>query len=158
MWPDRRLMELVGLELPFVQAPMAGAMDWELAAAAAHAGAKIRSRTRKPLNLNFFCHRPPVLNNEREARWRESLAPFYRELAIDPAAAIPSSNRAAFDATFCDAVEELQPAVVSFHFGLPEPQLVKRMLRKYGYPPDLQDAAVQNVLQQAEALSAEWAA
>jgi type I restriction enzyme R subunit len=35
--------------------------------------------------------------------------------------------------------------------------LVKRLLRKYGYPPDLQDAAVQNVLQQADALSAEWA-
>ena len=35
--------------------------------------------------------------------------------------------------------------------------LVKRILRRYGYPPDLQDAAVQNVLQQAEALSAEWA-
>ena len=35
---------------------------------------------------------------------------------------------------------------------------VKRLLRKYGYPPDLQDAAVQNVLQQAEVLSAEWAA
>jgi type I restriction enzyme, R subunit len=35
--------------------------------------------------------------------------------------------------------------------------LVKRILRKYGYPPDLQDAAVQMVLQQAEALSAEWA-
>jgi type I restriction enzyme, R subunit len=34
----------------------------------------------------------------------------------------------------------------------------KRLLRKYDYPPDLQDAAVQNVLQQAEALSAEWAA
>ena len=34
---------------------------------------------------------------------------------------------------------------------------VKRLLRKYGYPPDLQDLAVQNVLQQAEALSAEWA-
>jgi type I restriction enzyme R subunit len=34
--------------------------------------------------------------------------------------------------------------------------LVKRILRKYGYPPDLQDAAVQTVLQQAEALSAEW--
>jgi type I restriction enzyme R subunit len=33
-------------------------------------------------------------------------------------------------------------------------RLVKRILRKYGYPPDLQDAAVQNVLQQAEALSA----
>jgi type I restriction enzyme, R subunit len=36
--------------------------------------------------------------------------------------------------------------------------LVKRLLRKYGYPPDLQDPAVQNVLQQAEVLSAEWAA
>jgi type I restriction enzyme R subunit len=36
--------------------------------------------------------------------------------------------------------------------------LVKRLLRKYGYPPDLQDVAVQNVLQQAEALSASWAA
>jgi type I restriction enzyme R subunit len=35
---------------------------------------------------------------------------------------------------------------------------VKRLLRKYGYPPDLQDAAVQNVLQQAEALSAAWVA
>ena len=35
--------------------------------------------------------------------------------------------------------------------------LVKRILRKYGYPPDLQDAAVQMVLQQAEALTTEWA-
>jgi type I restriction enzyme R subunit len=34
--------------------------------------------------------------------------------------------------------------------------LVKRILRKYGYPPDLQDAAVQTVLQQAEALSSGW--
>lgn len=36
--------------------------------------------------------------------------------------------------------------------------LVKHILRKYGYPPDLQDAAVQTVLQQAEALAARWAA
>ncbi len=35
--------------------------------------------------------------------------------------------------------------------------LVKRILRKHGYPPDLQDAAVQTVLRQAEALSASWA-
>jgi len=34
--------------------------------------------------------------------------------------------------------------------------LVKRILRKYGYPPDLQDAAVQTVLRQAEALSSAW--
>ena len=35
--------------------------------------------------------------------------------------------------------------------------LVKHILREHGYPPDLQDAAVQTVLQQAEVLSARWA-
>jgi nitronate monooxygenase len=68
-----------------------------------------------------------VLNNQREARWREWLAPYYRELEIDPAAPVPSSNRSAFDATFCEVVEELKPEVVSFHFGLPEPELVRRV-------------------------------
>jgi nitronate monooxygenase len=146
MWPDRRLIELLNVELPIVQAPVAGAMDWELAAEAAEAGAlgslpcamlgaeqireqmaKIRARTKKPINLNFFCHTPPELNNAREVRWRERLAPYYRELGIDPAAPVPSSNRAAFNGTFCDMVEETRPEVVSFHFGLPEPELVKRV-------------------------------
>ena len=146
MWPDRRLIELFKIELPLVQAPMAGAMDWELAAAAAEASAlgslpcamlngeqireqmaKIRARTKKSINLNFFCHRPPVLNNAREARWRERLAPYYRELGIDPAAPVPSSNRTAFDSAMCDVVEEIRPEVVSFHFGLPEPKLLDRV-------------------------------
>jgi len=146
MWPDRRLIELFNIEIPMVQAPVAGAMDWELAAAAAEAGAlgslpcamlnadqvreqmvKIRAHTRKPINLNFFCHTPPVLSNEREARWRERLAPYYRELGIDPAAPIPSSNRTAFDAVMCDVVEETKPDVVSFHFGLPPLPLLERV-------------------------------
>jgi nitronate monooxygenase len=146
MWPDRRLLELFNIELPIVQAPVAGAMDWELAVAAAEAGAlaslpcamlnpdqvreqmaKIRARTKKPVNLNFFCHPPPVLNNAREARWRERLAPYYRELAIDPAAPVPSSIRAAFNSVMCDVVEETKPDVVSFHFGLPEPGLLQRL-------------------------------
>ncbi len=146
MWPNRRLIELFNIEIPIVQAPVAGAMNWELAAAAAEAGAlgslpcamlnadqvreqmaKIRAHTRKPINLNFFCHTPPVLSNEREARWRERLAPYYRELGIDPAAPIPSSNRTAFDAAMCDVVEETKPEVVSFHFGLPEPPLLERV-------------------------------
>jgi len=145
MWPDRRLLELFNIELPIVQAPVAGAMDWELAVAAAEAGAlaslpcamlnatqvreqmaKIRARTKKPVNLNFFCHTPPVLNNAREARWRERLAPYYRELAIDPAAPVPSSNRTAFNSIMCDVVEETKPEVVSFHFGLPAPALLAR--------------------------------
>jgi nitronate monooxygenase len=146
MWPDRRLLELFNIELPIVQAPVAGAMDCELAVAAAEAGAlaslpcamlnpdqvreqmaKIRARTKKPVNLNFFCHTPPVLNNAREARWRERLAPYYRELAIDPAAPVPSSNRTAFNSVMCDVVEETKPDVVSFHFGLPEAGLLQRL-------------------------------
>src|SRR6266851_3539705 len=151
MWPDRRLIELFKIELPIVQAPVAGAMDWTLAAEAAAAGAlgslpcamlnagqvreqmaKIRARTRNPINLNFFCHSPPVLNNAHEASWRERLAPYYQELAIDPAAPIPSSNRTAFDATMCEVVEETKPEVVSFHFGLPEPRLLDR-LKAHGF-------------------------
>jgi nitronate monooxygenase len=146
MWPDRRVLELFKVELPIVQAPVAGAMDCELTTAAALAGAlgslpcamlnadqvreqmgKIRARTDKPINLNFFCHRPPELNNAREVRWRDTLAPYYRELGIDPTAPVPSSNRTAFDATMCDVVGETKPAVVSFHFGLPKPQLLRRL-------------------------------
>jgi nitronate monooxygenase len=146
MWPDRRLLDLLKIQHPIVQAPVAGAMDWTLAAEAAAAGAlgslpcamlnvgqvreqmaKTRARTRNPINLNFFCHAPPMLNNAREARWRERLAPYYRELAIDPAAPIPSSNRSAFDATMCEVVEETKPEIVSFHFGLPEPRLLDRL-------------------------------
>src|SRR5256885_11441846 len=97
MWPDRRLIDLFRIELPIVQAPVAGAMDWELAAAAAEAGAlgslpramlhanqvreqmaEIRAHTKKPLHLNFFCHTPPALNQPRQARWRARMAPHYR--------------------------------------------------------------------------------
>ncbi|HEV7984095.1 MAG TPA: nitronate monooxygenase [Xanthobacteraceae bacterium] len=146
MWPDARLMKLIGTAHPIVLAPMAGAMDFELAAAVSEGGglgslpcamltpdglrdqfAKIRARTDKPVNVNFFCHTPPVPNNAREARWRERLAPYYEELGIDPAQAAPSSNRMPFDAIFCAAIEALRPQVVSFHFGLPEASLLRRV-------------------------------
>lgn len=146
MWPNRRLLDLFGVEHPIVQAPMAGAMDTELAIAVANAGGlgslpagmldaqqlraqveKFRAACGKPVNLNFFAHKPPVPNNAREHAWREKLKPYYAELGIDPNAAVPSSNRTPFDDALCAAVEELRPKVVSFHYGLPEPALVARM-------------------------------
>src|SRR5262245_40076043 len=146
MWPDRRVLELFEIELPILLAPMAGAMDFELAAAVAQAGAlaslpcamlnpdqvrdqlaKFRARSQAKINMGFFCHTPPELNNAREIRWRERLAPYYRELAIDPAAPVPTSMRMPFDAAFCTIVEETKPGVVSFHFGLPEPALFRRV-------------------------------
>src|SRR5215475_4671701 len=146
MWPDRRLLELFNIELPILLAPMAGAMDFELAAAVAQAGglaslpcamldpakareqiAAFRARSGAKINLGFFCHTQPELNNAREVRWRERLAPYYAELGIDPAAPVPTSMRLPFDAAFCALVEETKPGVVSFHFGLPEESLLKRV-------------------------------
>ena len=146
MWPSRRLTDLFKIEHPIVLGPMAGAIDADLAIEVAEAGglgslpiallnetqmreqiAKFRGRTRKPLNVNFFCHKPPVPSNAREHAWRERLKPYYVELDIDPGAPIPSSNRTPFDANFCAAIEELRPEVVSFHFGLPEAPLLERV-------------------------------
>ena len=146
MWPDRRLLDLFKIEHPIVLAPMAGVIDFELAAAVAEAGglaslpfamlnagqareqiAKFRERSRKPVNVNFFCHTSPQFDDVREMRWREALKPYYRELGIDPTAPIPTSARSPFDAAFCDMVEETRPEVVSFHFGLPPADLFKRV-------------------------------
>ncbi|HUK60957.1 MAG TPA: nitronate monooxygenase family protein [Stellaceae bacterium] len=146
MWPDRRLADLFGIEHPILLAPMAGAIDWEIAAAVAEAGglgaipaamldaqklaaqvASYRANTKRPVNLNFFCHQAPVPSNARETAWRDRLKPYYRELGIDPAAPVPSSMRAPFDEPFCAVVEELRPEVVSFHFGLPEKALLARV-------------------------------
>src|SRR5262249_33880460 len=63
----------------------------------------------------------------REAKWRDRLAPYYRELGIDPSAPIPTSNRTAFDDKMCDVLEEVKPEVASFHFGLPNEASVKRV-------------------------------
>src|SRR5262249_61391313 len=75
----------------------------------------------------LLSHPSGAQQRARSALACEALRPYYRELAIDPAAPIPSSNRAAFDAAFCEVVEELKPEVVSFHFGLPEAALLKRV-------------------------------
>jgi nitronate monooxygenase len=146
MWPDRRLLDLFDIELPILLAPMAGAMDVELSVAIAGAGglaslpcamlnaeqareqmAKFRARTHAPINLNFFCHTPPAQNRARELRWRARLAPYYRELGLDVTAPVPSSMRLPFDEAFCAMVEEVKPGVVSFHFGLPEEGLFRRV-------------------------------
>src|SRR5205807_6319026 len=138
----RRFTQMFGVRLPIIQAPMAGSSDAELAIAVSEAGGlgslpcamlspdqvsasyrAIRQRTTRPINLNFFCHRPPTPDSVRERQWRERLAPYYAELGIDASAAANVPNRTPFDDAMCDAVVALQPAVVSFHFGLPSKPL-----------------------------------
>jgi nitronate monooxygenase len=146
MWPDRRIIELFKTEFPIVLAPMAGVMDAELVIAAAQGGALgslpcamlsaekareqvniIRQRVSAPINLNFFCHEPVEADPAREVAWKQRLEPYHQELGLDPAAPFNAANRAPFDAAFCELVEELKPEVVSFHFGLPDQALLKRV-------------------------------
>src|SRR4051812_24557331 len=146
MWPDRRFLDLVKTECPIVQAPMAGVMDAELVIAAAEGGALgslpsamlaaerareqvniIRQRVSAPVNMNFFCHAAGPADPQAETRWRQRLASYYSELGVDPAAPNNAPNRSPFDAAMCDVIEELKPEVVSFHFGLPDLALLKRV-------------------------------
>jgi nitronate monooxygenase len=140
------LRDLLGIQLPIVQAPMAGSQGSELAIAVSQAGGlgslpcamlstdamrteltAFRARTDKPVNVNFFCHTPPTADAGREAAWRELLSPYFREYAIDPNAASEGAARAPFSAAAADVLELFKPEVVSFHFGLPSADLVARV-------------------------------
>jgi nitronate monooxygenase len=87
----------------------------------------IRQRVSAPVNMNFFCHTPVDVDAISEAGWKQRLGTYYEEHALDPAAPVNAANRAPFDAAMCELVEELKPEIVSFHFGLPESSLLKRV-------------------------------
>ncbi len=146
MWPNHLIIDLLGIETPIIQAPMAGANDATMAIAVSNAGGlgsipcamldaeKIRSEimrfrqhSSKTFNINFFCHTPLPADPIAEARWKESLSCYYRELDLDNAASASAASRKPFDESMCRIVEELKPPVVSFHFGLPEKALIQRV-------------------------------
>ncbi|MFY9960622.1 NAD(P)H-dependent flavin oxidoreductase [Pseudomonas sp.] len=145
-WPDTRLLDLLGIELPIIQAPMAGSTGSAMAIAVSNAGGlgslpcatlsleQIRTELQAfsqassgPLNVNFFCHQPPQPDPARDAAWKQALKPYYEELDADFDAPTPVSNRAPFDDATCQLIEAFKPAVVSFHFGLPEASLLARV-------------------------------
>jgi nitronate monooxygenase len=146
VWPDRRILDLFGIDVPIVLAPMAGPGGVELAIAVSNAGGlgslpcaqlsvpqartaleSIRRSTSRPINVNFFAHTPPTPDADRECAWRERLKPYYFELGLNPDAPLAPPSRKPFDAEACAVVEEFKPEVVSFHFGLPAPDLLKRV-------------------------------
>ncbi len=161
-WPVQDFLRRTGARVPIIQAPMAGAGGVALAAAAIRGGAvgslpcamltpdqvreqvaQVRAEAEGPLNLNFFCHHlgdPPD-----DSGWRALLQPFYDKEGVGPPAT-PPPLRTPFDDAMCRAVEEVRPEIVSFHFGLPEPRLLKR-IRSAGM------AVIGNATTEAEA---EW--
>ena len=140
------LQQRLGIELPIIQAPMAGSQGSALAIAVCNAGglgslptamfgmdalrkelAAIRAGTTRPFNVNCFCHASPTIDAAREAAWRRNLTPYYSEFGIDPNSIPEGPGRRPFDAAMADVLGEFAPPVVSFHFGLPSTDLVGRV-------------------------------
>lgn len=140
------LTSLLGTEWPLIQAPMAGSQGAALALAVCEAGglgslpaamlapdalerelALLSTGTRRPYNVNFFCHTAPVPDPVRDAAWRSALAPFYAEAGLDIASVPSGPGRVPFSHEAADVLERFRPPVVSFHFGLPAPDLLARV-------------------------------
>ena len=138
--------ELIGVDLPIIQAPMAGSQGSALAIAVSNAGGlgsqpcamigpdsirtelrAITAATSKPYNVNFFAHRQPQPDDIRERAWRKVLAPYFAEYGIDADSIQSGPQRLPFDNAAADVLEEFKPPVVSFHFGLPSESLMKRV-------------------------------
>jgi len=145
-----QITELFDIEVPIVQAPMAGVQGSALALAVSNAGGlgslpcamldpaglhneltAISRGTSRPFNVNFFCHQQPVADPSREAAWQQLLAPWYAEFDIDPAAITAATAREPFSPALLEVLAEFRPAVVSFHFGLPDEALL-RPIRTWG--------------------------
>ncbi len=138
------ILNQLGVALPIIQAPMAGVSTPELAAAVSNAGAlgsiavgatdsarartmiaTVRAATDRPFNVNVFVHAPPTPDPPREANWLAGLAPSFHAFGVAP----PSSLRAIYksfneDDAMLTTLVEAAPAVISFHFGLPDPNRI----------------------------------
>lgn len=118
MWPDNRILDLFGIEVPIIQAPMAGSVLSDMVVAVSEAGGlgslpcallspeqarqeleTIPRKTARPINANFFCNRPPGDEPAREMGWRRRLEAYYIELgsiarlAFRAPAARPSTTK-----------------------------------------------------------------
>lgn len=137
------LKEVLGIDLPIIQAPMAGVQGSALAVAVSNAGglgslpgamlsietlrdelSVIKSQTDRPYNVNFFCHEMPKYSQKAEMVWRNALSPFYKANGVDPDMVSTGSSRIPFNSETADILEEFKPPVVSFHFGLPSEELL----------------------------------
>jgi nitronate monooxygenase len=144
------LTEFLGIELPIIQAPMAGVQGSALTIAVSNAGAlgslpcamlpldgirtelkAVTAGTHQPFNVNFFCHTPPTPDSARETAWRDELRPYYDELGIDSSNVPSGPGRDPFSHDAAEVLSEVKPPVVSFHFGLPSTELLQRV-RSWG--------------------------
>jgi nitronate monooxygenase len=141
------LLRRIGISLPIIQAPMAGVSTPDMAAAVSNAGglgsigvgsvdaeatrqliAAVRVRTDRPFNVNVFCHRPAVADAALEAAWLARLAPEFARYGAKPPARLTEVYQSFLtdDAKLAVLVAE-RPAIVSFHFGLPDRERIEAL-------------------------------
>jgi nitronate monooxygenase len=142
----RSIQQILDIDMPIIQAPMAGVQGAELAAAVSNAGGlgslpcamlstealeaeltRLTAATDKPFNVNFFCHTVPAVTAQQSRRWCERLSPYFEELHVEPPGADAGVSREPFGDAALAVLERFKPAVVSFHFGLPEPAQLDRL-------------------------------
>ena len=87
----------------------------------------IKSQTGNPFNVNFFCHRQPQANIEREQKWLNILEPYFEEFALSSADLTKGAGREPFNEETAEILAEFKPSIVSFHFGLPSSSLLSRV-------------------------------
>ncbi len=140
-----KLCTMLGIEIPIIQAPMAGVQNWQLAAAVSKAGGlgsipcgmlspeQVRTEIDhfiancdRPYNLNFFCHSMPAVDEQALKNWQRELQHYYDSLAVSPPDKI-TGLRLPFDNRVADILEAYKPPIISFHFGLPAPDLAARV-------------------------------
>lgn len=138
-----RLTRLFGIEFPIIQAPMAGVQGSTLAIAVSEAGGlgslpcamlslealeaeltEIRANTTKPINVNFFCHSEPLPQAAKQATWLEQLAPYFAEFNLDSSVQPAGTQRTPYSKSQAEVLAKFKPEVVSFHFGLPDEELL----------------------------------
>lgn len=140
-------MTVFNTQYPLVQAPMAGVQTSALCIAVSNAGGlgslpcamltvdQLRAELQaiqtgvgnKPYNVNFFAHTPPEIDAARNQKWKNALAPYYREFGLNIDEFPSGQGRTPFNTESAELLEEFKPAFVSFHFGLPKPELLKRV-------------------------------
>ena len=151
MVSPEQLLRLLKIDLPIVQAPMAGVSTPAMAAAVSNAGAlgsigigsvnaasaaklmeTLRERTRRSFNVNVFCNTPPKADAAVEAAWLERLRPEFNRLGASPPARLKAPYKSFLeDDEMLALFLQTKPAVVSFHFGLPQAEKI-RALREAG--------------------------
>lgn len=142
----KNIITLLDVNIPLIQAPMAGVQDSQLAIAVSNAGAlgslpcamlsqeelhreltTIQQQTKKPVNLNFFCHKLPEPSQQQQLVWFKELQPYLDKYQIDPATIKLEATCQPFSQQQLDVLVEFKPKVVSFHFGLPDKNLLEQL-------------------------------